>query len=71
MVSFYVCIKFCPQQLHKVQVYQSPVYYVLCLPFYAEVLLNVRSLRQGFYRYIKTDLMIKIVPSLAIRAEAA
>ena len=37
MVSFYVPIKPWPQQPHKVQVYESSVCYVLCLPFCAEV----------------------------------
>ena len=37
MVSFYAPIKPWPQQYHEVQVYQSPVYYVLCLPFCTEV----------------------------------
>ena len=37
MVSFYIPIKPWPQQPHKVQVYESSVCYVLCLPFCTEV----------------------------------
>ena len=37
MVSFCVPIKLWPQQPHKVQVYESSVCYVQCLPLCAEV----------------------------------
>ena len=37
MVSFFVPIKPWRQQPHKVQVFYSPLYYVLCLPFCTEV----------------------------------